>query len=119
MPFVVTATRPAEEPGERVLDLVSRLAVVTLGEAVFEVAREGSGVGEDDPGFAEFKALVRQLVSDYSGGTIGPLPDGTVVKVRQVDTAVLAREAGRPLHDYDWTTAEVVRAWNAKHRKPS
>ena len=91
MPYIVTTTTP-EKPY-----LTASIAAATLEEArqrVFErterygcviavdAARSIREVGHPDP----------HRAGDASGGTVGPLPDGTVIEVERVTrTEVLDR----------------------------
>lgn len=91
MPYVITTTTPEMAdtitPGQPWPRRVSRDNVATLGEALEVVsttvcdlmAGENFGQYQD-----EFRAI------GESGGTIGPLPDGTVIAVRPYDSADLA-----------------------------
>jgi hypothetical protein len=74
MPYIVTTKR--QQPTghfERTIDPVSRRAVATL-ETVLQYG--------SDQGWR--RAIVRAVASlPESGGTVGPLPDGTVIEVEQ------------------------------------
>jgi hypothetical protein len=95
MPYIVTAKRPcATEYGAQFS--LSRRAVATLEEAqetAWDVACNHLG---GDP--APFVALPE------SGGTVGPLPNGTVIEVEQTTWAALAEAA-----DEDWWIALAER----------
>lgn len=62
-------------------------------------------VGHPDP----------QRAGDVSGGTIGPLPDGTVIEVRPVEKFELGWAAGLlPVdHPQLWKTSDLVERFNA------
>ena len=88
MPYVITTT--ADDPhvgvpmGERVT--VARRAVATLDDARDAVA---SYVGDYDAGSFNAHCRADDIESQVaavagSGGTIGPLPDGTVIEVQRV-----------------------------------
>lgn len=86
MPYITTIKKDVPKPGSAWLAGVtdeewaernaSRRAVATLEEAR---ARFASGIFDDDD---DRIALLGQfdLLSD-SGGTVGPLPDGTIITV--------------------------------------
>jgi hypothetical protein len=94
MPYIVTTKRPAAGP-----TFVSRRAVATLdgrycpqhGLTRDEHCR--ASLGSDGQGAVFCQEATRPLPE--SGGTVGPLPDGTVIEVEQVGWADLAWRAGR------------------------
>jgi hypothetical protein len=80
MPYIITTRQVAKPPNERlaVSTLIhSRRAVATLEEAreraYIEMAERGHAIDNVVP-----------PIIDESGGTIGPLPDGTVIEVERV-----------------------------------
>jgi hypothetical protein len=81
MPYIVTTKRPGYRPSRiGYLDdmrVVSRRAVATLEDA--RAAAQEACSGPDFMG-----PLEASLISE-SGGTVGPLPDGTVIEVERVD----------------------------------
>ena len=89
MPYIITTTtKPAGSPPGSKLVRISRRAVATLDEA---------------------RAVAEQINElPASGGTIGPLPDGTIIEVRRVGIATLASivPAGSSI-------SNVVDAYNA------
>jgi hypothetical protein len=115
MPYTITTTR---------LDLklhgeyASRLAVATLEEARQAVANETLLHGYEALPEHEAEKFDRQymLLRQNGGGTVGPLPDGTVIEVKQVgwfDVAERVRgkrlvPAGRAAQ------AELIAAFNAR-----
>lgn len=140
MPYVISTKRRNAESaecggcGQRLDDgsvceqggwLVSRHAVATLEEAR-EIGREMCNLGPGDqfghdhylPCSAQFDDLPE------SGGTVGPLPDGTVIEVEQLSPLMLsARIPGNTgglaalIRDCldkggDWT--ELLRFFNAR-----
>lgn len=84
MPYIITtgpggrfgypADRP--HPGD---ELATQHAVATLDEARDFIA---TGIDPNDSDSRDHYADVRAL--DENGGTIGPLPDGTVIEVKRV-----------------------------------
>lgn len=95
MPYIITTKRPLA--GNQTLDEAMEnddvTAVATLDEArahlrpILADAFPHGPVGN--------RAAVRDLPE--SGGTIGPLPDGTVIEVQQVTWARLTHDAGLPV----------------------
>jgi hypothetical protein len=78
MPYIVTTKRELEDDGmgRAWFERVSRHAVATLDEARETALR---AVGERrDMYYCEMEDAVPE-----SGGTVGPLPDGTVIEVEQ------------------------------------
>jgi hypothetical protein len=119
-PFIVTTTRPAREikwPETRCVlgyeilpETVSQLAVATLEEAKAESAAllEGHEYTND-----EFFATA--LIPE-SGGTVGPLPDGTTIQVEPIQRTELAAHTGCTVVQWMCSTDdELVAAFNAKH----
>jgi len=90
-------------------ELVSSYAVATLEEARSAIQTDlcdwHNATGPDDP------AIVATLDLSESGGTIGPLPDGTVIEVEQVTRQALRSRTDRP--HATGTDAEIVAAFNA------
>jgi hypothetical protein len=81
MPYIVTTKRPAkvdhdEERAER--EHVSRRAVATLEEARDFIYSLCAETDVDDERIADDIDRLPE-----SGGTVGPLPDGTVIEVEQ------------------------------------
>lgn len=119
MPYVITTRntdprqRMAVEPNGRWTDVTSRRAVATLDEAR-EAARETIYRQEmsgraNDPQFVKVAREFHRI--DDEGGTVGPLPDGTVIEVEWV---TLAAMAGSPVANYNPAhTAEIIDAFNA------
>jgi hypothetical protein len=88
VPYIITTNRYLDDPTAEFLPGakpgVSRRAVATLDEARDEVFRLWWQLDADS---TSAKA-VDDLVTDQ-GGTVGPLPDGTVIEVERVDIADL------------------------------
>lgn len=94
MPYLITTTTPDEgtpnaEFYESYAHAVTRRAVATLDEALFQVdamldhwddTEHGS---ERDIWIRSLRTMVPEQVG-MSGGTVGPLPDGTVIEVAQI-----------------------------------
>lgn len=98
---------------------MSRRAVATLHEA----RQDARNIVEDraeTPGWTEeytaWREIARALHED--GDTIGPLADGTVIEVEQVEWSVLARRGGSrhttdtPNHVQSYA---ILDAYNAAH----
>jgi len=84
MPYVITTRTLTDEIDEDGLivdrDYVdTRTAVATLDEA-----REAARAMCDGPGEQTIRSAVSTIVGP-DGGTIGPLPDGTVIEVRPIE----------------------------------
>lgn len=113
MPYVIT-TRQHVSPGERIVvdalesvgtrvviagePIVSRVAVATLEEARRAIVDTYGGV------YGYLVAL------SESGGTVGPLPDGTIIDVMPVSWTFLFEEQG--LAD-NLSQASALAAFNA------
>lgn len=110
MPYIVTAVK---DPAPDVIPpSVARRAVATLeGREVWN-----SLYGVEIPNREQ---VVKQIAAlPESGGTVGPLPDGTVIKVFVAGWIWLSREAGEPFRSGlqrspKWRT-EIVDAYNAR-----
>ena len=104
MPFIITTVPPRPQYG---FAGYPRIAVATLEEA--------KRAADRIVGVNPVRALgqINDLPAD--GGTIGPLPDGTVIEVRPVSAAELARLAGCTPHAFDPDGVEpLLDAFNAK-----
>lgn len=102
MPYIITTyPEPTMAPGF----VGTRRAVATLDEAKGAVIRE----------------LAPRIDSAFEwdlgldGGTIGPLPNGTVIEVRRVLHADVMREAGLSRRDTPFMSdAQILDAFNAQ-----
>jgi hypothetical protein len=107
MPYIVTTKR--QQPTghfERTIDPVSRRAVATL-ETVLQYG--------SDQGWR--RATVRAVASlPESGGTVGPLPDGTVIEVVPMDEEEMRSYASiSGVNDaYERPMTEILDAYNAR-----
>jgi hypothetical protein len=120
MPYIITTMRPANEAERRegyALAQTSKYgrAVATLKEA----RQDARNIIEDhaqQPGwtaeYIEARETARALPE--SGGTIGPLPDGTVIEVERADVAALKAAALIPAGQ-NYSTAYIIDAWNARN----
>jgi hypothetical protein len=94
-------------------------AVATLEEARDCAALVGLGAMANDP---PDSALLRQTIMlriTEQGGTIGPLPDGTVIEVEPTTWEALDDATGAPHHrfyplDESARHAEIIDAYNAR-----
>jgi hypothetical protein len=134
-PYVVTVTRACDHReggvhrspascqrcgGSGALGVASRRAFATLagasGYADDRVARYFYGEYEDrgkelPAEYFELSTAARELPAE--GGTVGPLPDGTVVEVAASEWAFLAGEAGFDLKLLrHLTERQIVDRWN-------
>lgn len=86
-------------------------AVATLDEARIAVANIYDGVEYADVETAMDNCWSAENLHE-SGGTVGPLPDGTVIEVAPV---TLAELAGSPVANYNPArTADVIATFNAR-----
>jgi hypothetical protein len=98
MPYIVTTRErhpsyvDSSAPFGRVL---SRRAVATLDEAHDCAALVGLGAMANDPPDSRLLRQTIMLRITEQGGTIGPLPDGTVIEVERATWADLRRAVGR------------------------
>jgi hypothetical protein len=118
LPYIITTSTPDDvvphESGVRFA--IDRTAVATLDEA-----RDVANAANDDAcerihaereayeGLADFESAAATIDDlPAEGGTIGPLPDGTVIEVRHVEPETIARYADVPFTDLD----AVIAAYN-------
>lgn len=128
MPYIITTRRLLPQPtvelvpagtllgsaGDGRVLVVSRRAVATLEEA------KRAAYKPIDDQRADFKmgprvyGRLRRIAFDWSGsgGTVGPLPDGTVIEVEPIEWKGLARAAGLLVSDHLGTDA-ILDAYNA------
>ena len=123
MPYIITTINPqgaAEQDSDGrsyYVPTSTRTAVATLDEARMvgvKALPAAMTIGGAGPNIAATKAL---YALPQAGGTIGPLPDGTVVEVHQVDNARLAELAGttsRLQSGQAKLTSLIVAAFNAR-----
>jgi len=112
MPYIITTTEPpvgTEVPCGRV---VIRTAVATLEEArkaTFHTVTDTPGYATCI-GFPTDTAIAESILE--SGGTVGPLPDGTVIEVRPISFGALASRAGFAQFSDERSHAEIITAFN-------
>ena len=95
MPYIITTVTPSGWRSPDVFDGVTRtarIAVATLNEAREAAWSECERLAADAP--ASQATLAQCEDVPESGGTIGPLPDDTVIAVEQVNWIKLAEMAG-------------------------
>jgi hypothetical protein len=118
MPYIITTKRPNECPS-RVgfaddMRVTGRRAVATLEEArdgsIDIVRHAGPPVGE----YFEAEKIANRLPE--SGGTVGPLPDGTLIEVERKTWKSLAEQVWEHGRDHYWPSeeAEIIDAYNAQ-----
>ena len=106
MPYVITTRREGPYWGPQNIISESRHAVATLEEARDYARAECERV---DGAWLDYSP--REIVTE-SGGTIGPLPDGTVIEVRELRADDLA---SLPLEMRDrGDIFEIIDAYNAR-----
>jgi hypothetical protein len=108
MPYIVTTKRtvPTDLGRDEVADagVLSRRAVATL-EAILQYG--------SDQGWR--RATVRAVASfPESGGTVGPLPDGTVIEVEPIAFSRLYDEVFTVGVDPPTTPTKLCDAYNAR-----
>src|SRR4051812_13657710 len=123
MPYLVTtmygeprSDRPGHVGGVA-WERVSRLAVATLGKARSAVKRAIMDLAPESGSLKPYLAAQQQADAlPESGGTVGPLPDGTTIRVELAATGDLAAAAlvANDYHFGELTEAEVIAAFNAK-----
>ena len=94
MPYVITTSNMEAGTASGIARSQSRVAVATLEEArqsVWEIADERDTTGRD----VEGPVLACRSLTE-SGGTIGPLPDGTIIEVKPILPSDLWRAVGQP-----------------------
>jgi len=104
MPYVITTRRESgrmTDNGWKYDD--TRVAVATLEDARLRIA-------EDHANYMPRLQTATRL--SESGGTIGPLPDGTIIEVKPVSLDALWEMAGSP-DDQAVRTVDVIAAFNA------
>lgn len=114
MPHIITtgyfALRDTDDPADVTLWVEeTNRAVATLDEIAVKKACRQPQLWELFS--SERMEQVRSVVASGSG-TIGPLPDGTVIEVAPCDRFYLLRALGRDEHS-SVTTDEIIDAYNA------
>ena len=110
MPYLIT-TKPSMLHSHIDTSGVTRTAVATPDDA----RRAIIAIGETHGAWIGGDALHGPI--DRNGGTVGPLPDGTVIEVVQVTPARLAELAGTTSHLQSGQaklTSLIVAAFNAR-----
>lgn len=121
MPYIVTTqeqTHRAIPSGEAMYSTVSRQAFATLWSAAdfYGPAREY----EEEMAERASRAIVYDALRtmESSGGSIGPLPDGTMIDVVRCTFADLARAAGFDSNAYAGSTVQaclaILNAYNGR-----
>jgi hypothetical protein len=115
MPYIVTTKRQDQHFAE-VAEYESRRAVATLEEARQAAWRAHPLFGTTN-GYAMMKARDEiTLAFPDSGGTVGPLPDGTVIEVKPISWDDLRDEIPGPLPRAEGQTRQsaILDAYNAR-----
>lgn len=115
MPYVITTKTPAVTVSdEACMRVLSRHAVATLEEARAAILAD---LGDMNAiGGPEDELVGNVLDISESGGTVGPLPDGTVIEVEQIGWATLWQDV-RPDPPTDsplWSEERIIDAYNAR-----
>jgi hypothetical protein len=105
MPFIITTTRhlPSMESHDT-MEYVERRAVATLEEA-----RTLASDAVYDAGLKTVVDAEQAFTIPVSGGSVGPLPDGTVIEVEHASWDDLVGADGWGVST---TEAEVIAAYN-------
>jgi len=121
MPYIITTINPqgaAEQDSDGrsyYVPTSTRTAVATLDEARMvgvKALPAAMTIGGAGPNIAATKAL---YALPQAGGTIGPLPDGTVIEVEPVDYQTLTDALrGDYMTNASQSDADVVAAFNAQ-----
>jgi hypothetical protein len=122
MPYIIVTETPSPLDQQGVEPTIDRTAVATLDEARWNVAdaigraewsTEAPGQPWDGAFTPDERGQADEAVSE-SGGTVGPLPDGTVIEVRSVEWSALADHVAdeRDQHIRDSPDA-ILAAFNA------
>lgn len=109
-PYIVTTKARENLPPLAPSWRVSRHAVATLEEAKAEAASIVEQREHDDDQFFATALLPE------SGGTVGPLPDRTVIEVEQTTYVALADVVGDEV--YGLTSRQLLDAYNAQQQHP-
>jgi hypothetical protein len=123
MPYIVTTKR---DDGPKLGWIVgvpscSRRAVATLEEAVSEVKRAVKVIATETGRVAATTEQAMAIVAlPESGGTVGPLPDGTVIEVEPKLWRDLVDEAYGPnLRNFlHLSEDEILAAFNTQQARP-
>lgn len=102
MPYLITTSVDAHDDGLSV-DILLRRAVATLHNAH---NRTWKMVSDSDMGRASMTVKGRKLLDEAlsiteDGGTIGPLPDGTVIEVTRLDWLHIEKASGHYIASAD------------------
>ncbi len=112
MPYIITTTEAPigfEVPRGR---LIERRAVATLDEARDYIIDAVAGTSRRESVLFDARVTYADALRE-DGGTVGPLPAGTFVKVKPVDWAKLAHMAGfYSAPQYDIEREELIDAFN-------
>jgi hypothetical protein len=111
MPYIVTTKYPIKPLGASGIPFDTRTAVATLNEARGYVNRSLDGHGSHERGSLRTFAITACRLPTR-GGTVGPLPDGTVIEVRKAAWAELAENLHADTNEM--TCGEVLDLFNAQ-----
>ena len=122
MPYIITTHAPdLSNPAHRhsgIKAVTTRTAVATLKEARTSAFSILIGINHRDETGAQYideDTFDAARALPDAGGTVGPLPDGTVIEVRPVSTEDLARMADIEPHAFDPDRpAPIIAAFNAQ-----
>jgi len=123
MPYIITTTTIADPDGitpEITPDPdITRIAVATLAEARQTVrSTVRTTYGPHAPYLGQAGEVADATARDLNdaSGTVGPLPDGTVIEVRRVSRDQIGIAIERSFHWTDHATDdELIAAFNGAH----
>lgn len=117
MPFVITTKRPQSQIEPQITWHVSRVAVATLEEARQACIKIVQPYADAESKTVALGPVARICLSlmrkDWSGGTVGPLPDGTTIEVEAISWADLRESAGLDRDGFTLDT-QTIAAFNAR-----
>jgi hypothetical protein len=127
MPYIVTTKRPTGDCAWAKVLPASRRAVATLEDrrgpdgiedgartiAYAQVIDAYGGPDRDDASPAETEHLWQAANVPEQGGTVGPLPDGSLIEVARATNAELMPYAGFDVFNDTPAEAEIIDAFNA------
>lgn len=123
MPYIVTTKGPVRLPfrDQDEMVIISRRAIATLADArkaCLEMVRPAAREAARGPAGSPIGDVCLSLMrNDWSGGTVGPLPDGTLIEVEpspgQQDMRQQLREWGLWIDTRDALDSTIEIAWTS------
>src|SRR6185295_18290227 len=115
MPYVITTWHNEDAAPMPVIPKPkdTRTAIATLDEAREAAYYEVDATSPEQPSLVCDEAEQARNLPD-SGGTIGPLPDGTVIEVRPVSWADITDELVNSMDDAPIEADDIIAAFNSR-----